>query len=547
MPETRPNSANSFSANPLLQTTVLALFYFVACKLGLRLAIVHPSATAVWPGTGIALAAILLLGYRMWPGVFIGSFFVNLATAGTVVSSLGIATGNTFEALAGAFLVARFANGRKAFENAEDIFRFVIFACAFATTIGASAGTATLFATGIAKGLDPTPVWMTWWLGDMTGAILVTPCLLLWSSRQTGLRDRRSRVVQVVAAASLLMTAVLVFGDSFFVNGEGFSLKFVCLPFVVWTAFELRPREAAFAMLGFAAVAIASTLQAVHGVALSNDRLLIIQVFLGVAALTSLLVSVAVAERDRHDYELRVANNALEERVHQRTKELEDRIARQERAEREVRGLSGRLLQLQDGERRRIARELHDSTGQSMAALIMNLGRMRNKAEKLDAGLCRSLEENEKIAQAVSNELRTTSYLLHPPLLDEVGLRAGLRWYIDGFQERSHIQVSLSMPEELRFSTELETMVFRVVQESLTNIHRHSESATAAIALSNSNGRLRLEIRDEGKGIPQEKLAGAAGVGLRGMRERVKAFGGELEIITDDEGTLVRAVVPVES
>src|ERR1700731_200172 len=120
----------------------LTVLYFVGSKLGLRLAIVHPSATAVWPGTGIALAALLLLGYRVWPGIFLGAFAVSLTTAGSILSSLGIASGNTLEALLGAYLVTRFANGRRVFNRAEDIFKFALLACIVATTLGASFGTA---------------------------------------------------------------------------------------------------------------------------------------------------------------------------------------------------------------------------------------------------------------------------------------------------------------------------------------------------------------------------------------------------------------------
>jgi signal transduction histidine kinase len=259
---------------------------------------------------------------------------------------------------------------------------------------------------------------------------------------------------------------------------------------------------------------------------------------------------VAVSERNRHEQTLHRAKIELEERVFERTRQLEERIAGQERAEQALRGLSARLLQIQDQERRRIARELHDSTGQSLAVLTMNLSQFSKEVEKFRPELASQLTENAAIARAISDELRTTSYLLHPPLLDEMGLQAGLRWYIEGFKERSNIEVSLNLSENLEcLPPDLELMIFRVVQECLTNIHRHSGSATAAISLSNSMGRLTLQIRDQGKGMPPDGLAGTAGtgtagVGLRGMRERVKGFGGELEILSDGKGTLVRAVLP---
>jgi signal transduction histidine kinase len=527
----------------------LILVYFVICKAGLTLAIIHPSATAVWPGTGIALAAILLLGYEVWPGIFVGAFAVNLTTAGSIVSSLGIASGNTLEAVIGAYFVVRFANGRHVFNRAEGIFKFFFFACVVATTASASVGTASLVLTGFSRGVHWESLWFTWWLGNMAGAILVTPCVVLWSSQSGVVRTRRQAVLQSMALLSLLVVSAIVFGTFLPSATQNYPLKFVCIPFVVWVGFEFRPREAALAVLAFSVVALGSMLHAARGVSIPNESLLVTQVFLSVVAMTSLLVSVAVSERNRHEEMLRRAKSELEQRVLERTQELEDRIAAQERADHALRDLSWRLLRAQDDERRRIARELHDSTGQSLAALGMILSHVREKTAS-NPEVSGQIDEGEKITRAVSDELRTTSYLLHPPLLDEMGLKAGLRWYIEGFKERSMITVSLNMPDSLeRLPTDLELMIFRVVQECLTNVHRHSGSSSATISLSNSNEKLTLEICDHGKGMAADRLVAVTGselvgVGLRGMRERVNAFGGELEISSGAQGTTVRAIIP---
>jgi len=360
-------------------------------------------------------------------------------------------------------------------------------------------------------------------------------------------------VLQSIALLSLLLAGAIVFGGFSSVAGQYYALKFMCIPIAVWVAFECRPRETALAVLGFSAIAIGSALHAGRGTSIPNDILLVVQIFMIVVAITGLLVSVAVSERNRHADTLVKAKIELEERVLERTSELEDRIARQERAEQSVRGLSARLLQTQDWERRRIARELHDSTGQTLAALTMNLGTLSKKAASVDAELSSALEENARIAQALSDELRTTSYLLHPPLLDEMGLQAGLRWYVRGFQERTRVHIDLNLPENMeRLQPDMELMIFRVVQECLTNVHRHSGSASAVICLRKLGGILTLEIRDRGQGIPGNRLAemagpGTAGVGLRGMRERVRGFGGELEIISDGHGTVVRATIPLDA
>ena len=466
------------------------LVYFVVCKLGLMLAIVHPSATAVWPGPGIALAAILLLGYEVWPGIFLGAFAVNLTTACSVVSSLGIAAGSTLEAVIGAYLVIRFANGRSVFRHAEGIFKFVVLACVGATSLSASVGTASLVLTGFNRGVHWQSLWLTWWLGNMAGAILVTPCLLLWSSRTEELRSRQQLASQSIAFISLLLVGAIVFGGFSSIAGQGHPLKFICIPFVVWVAFESRPRETALAVLAFSVLAMGSALHAAGGTRIPNESLLVIQIFLSVAAMTSLLVSVTVSERNRHRQNLQKAKIELEERVLERTRELEDRIARQERAEQAVRGLTARLLDSQDQELRRIARELHDSTGQSLTALTMLLAKLRKKISIANPELSAELDEGEQITRSVSDELRTTSYLLHPPLLDEMGLHAGLRAYIEGFQVRSNIEVNLNLPKNReRLPPDLEMMIFRVMQECLTNVHRHSGSPSVTVSLRNSSGK----------------------------------------------------------
>jgi len=228
-------------------------------------------------------------------------------------------------------------------------------------------------------------------------------------------------------------------------------------------------------------------------------------------------------------------------------------ITRRKRAEENFRELSARLLQLQDEERRRIARELHDSMGQFLAALSMNLTPLQQNGYSLDPKARRAIDESLEIVKQLSNEVRTMSHLLHPPLLDDAGLSSAIRWYLEGFSERSKIRVEFQVLEEVgRLPRDLETAIFRIVQECLTNVHRHAASPTVSISMSRTPDEVRIEIKDEGKGISPEKraeldLPGKAGVGLRGMRERVRQLGGRLEIQPRDDrsGTVVLACLPV--
>ncbi len=259
----------------------------------------------------------------------------------------------------------------------------------------------------------------------------------------------------------------------------------------------------------------------------------------------SLIIVLLGEKRRREEQRLVQAQGELEERVKQRTAELDS-------ANQSLRDLSARLMQLQDEERRRIARELHDSVGQMLAGLMMNLASMRRGLEQVNA-MAGQLSDSDALVQEMSKEVRTMSHLLHPPLLDEAGLSSALRWYVDGFSERSKIQVDLELPSHLeRFVPELETAIFRVVQECLTNVHRHSQSPVAKVRITNSANVVRVEVEDRGGGIPPEKQSaiastGTPGVGIRGMRERIRQLGGTLKIDSNNEGTIVIATLPVAS
>jgi signal transduction histidine kinase len=243
--------------------------------------------------------------------------------------------------------------------------------------------------------------------------------------------------------------------------------------------------------------------------------------------------------------QLRKAHDELERKVAERTADLNA-------ANENLGELSGRLQQMRDEERRQIARELHDSVGQLLAAVSMNIAAVQLQVDRLDATSARALSESAMIVEQISSEIRTISHLLHPPLLDAAGLASALRWYVDGFSQRSKIKVELDIPDKFgRLSDEIEIAVFRMVQECLTNIHRHSGGSSAAIRVQEQDHGLFVEVRDHGNGISAEKQleinsSGRAGVGFRGMRERLRQLGGALEIQSDKTGTMVRARLPLD-
>jgi len=256
-----------------------------------------------------------------------------------------------------------------------------------------------------------------------------------------------------------------------------------------------------------------------------------------------------VTARKEAEENYRKLAQTLDAQVRARTRELEQRNAEVLRQAGQVTDLSRRLLQTQDEERRHIARELHDSAGQTLTVLGMSLAQLVQKSGRSSPELAAEAENVQELVQQLHREIRTTSYLLHPPLLDENGLSSALSWYIEGLRERSHVVISLVVSEEIgRLPGDMEVVVFRVVQECLTNIHRHSESKTASIKLARNSDAIVVEVQDSGRGILAQKLvelqSGGSGVGIAGMRERVRQLGGEMKIDSDDSGTRVSLSIP---
>jgi PAS domain S-box-containing protein len=237
------------------------------------------------------------------------------------------------------------------------------------------------------------------------------------------------------------------------------------------------------------------------------------------------------------DEEIRKRQAELERLVEERTTELEQ-------MNRSLRALSTQLFKVEEDERRRIARELHDSTGQVLAALAMTLSRLERESFALNLG---RIEECKQMVSTVTTDIRNLSYLLHPPLIDELGLGSAVHEYAQGFQKRSGIRVQVEIsPEVGRLSEDHEIALFRIVQEALGNIHRHSGSSVANIALLCRGSDVVLEVRDKGRGLPIGSKRTNQGVGLKSMQERLRPFGGSLQIESSENGTTVRATLLAE-
>jgi PAS domain S-box-containing protein len=291
---------------------LLTVVYFIAGKFGLMLASLHASASPVWPAAGIALAALLVLGYRAWPAIFVGALLVNVSTAGNVATSLAIASGNTLEAVCGAWLVNRFAGGTTVFDRPQGVVKFAL-AAVVSTVISPAFGVTSLALAGFADWANYGAIWLTWWLGDTTGDFLIAPLIILWSIASKRRWNRREAVEVGVLLLLLFVLGEAVFCGWLTISARNYPIAFISLPIVIWTAFRFTQRETATGIFILSAIAIWGTM---HGFGpfvgeTENQSLLALQSWTAVLTITAMALSAGMAERGRAEEALRESEASM--------------------------------------------------------------------------------------------------------------------------------------------------------------------------------------------------------------------------------------------
>lgn len=433
-----------FSTRWMLLSIGLIVVYVIAGRFGLRLAFLYPSATPIWPPAGIAVAALLILGNRYWPAVFLGALVVNLTTAGSLETSLAIAFGNTLEALAGAALARRFAQGREAVRQARGILAFTL-AAALATTLSPTIGLTGLAGAGFASWSRYGAIWLTWWLGDLGGVLVVAPAILLWYDEPRVRWTRPQSVELAILLLLLLGTSELVFSGPIPVRLGSYPVEYVFLPILLWMAFRLSTREAASALLLLAAMAIDGTLRGVGPFvrATPNESLLVLQGFMGVASVTTLAFGALVRQRRLVEAQLRHLS-------------ISDPLT----------GLGNyrHLMAVLQGEIRR-----SDRTGRPFAVVFLDVDRLKTINDRYghmvgSRALCRVAEVLRRSCRAVDTAARYGGdefAIVLPeagePAAQHVGLRVQARLEIDS--ERPPVTVSLGIAIYPRDGTTVEALV----------------------------------------------------------------------------------------
>jgi integral membrane sensor domain MASE1 len=327
-PETggSPKPAGLLSPENLALLLCITAIYFFAGRFGLKLAFVHPSLPPIWIPAGIAFAAFILFGYRVWPAVLIGCFLLNVTTSGLVTETFGLPIASTLEGLAGAYLVNRFAGGAKAFDTAQDVFRFAFFACICAPAVGATVGMAAIYPGGRVNLAQCQLLWLTWWLADGIGILLVAPFLILLLRGSHHRLDWSELGELAFLLLALTSLCLIVFGPlSPSLNANRVLQAWLCIPFLIWAAFRFCPLEAAGTMLILFGSAIWGHLHGYCFMARNADpttSLVLLDTFMGVVGTMTLVVAALVMDRRRIEEELLGLQSLLQEAVQEKDREL---------------------------------------------------------------------------------------------------------------------------------------------------------------------------------------------------------------------------------
>ncbi len=529
-------------AAKVIVVVLAAAAYFLAGTIGLRFASVHVSASPVWAPAGMAIAFLLLFGISTWPAILAGAFLVNFTTAGSAVTSASIAVGNTLEGVLGAWLLQRFAQGIHAFDTPADILKAASLAGFLSPTLGATVGVASVMLGQYASQDELTVIWLTWWMGDATGILIVTPAILLWALHPRIEWNRRQRLERILLLLALLVTCAVIFGP-LMNTGHKYPLQFLLVPIMILAAFHFGPRETATLTVLMAAWATYGTINGRGPFASEseNEALLIGQAFLAVNSV--MVLALAAAVQESKEAETRFLTSA-ERLVKKRTQELLHTQAR-------LRTMAQTLTLTEQRERKRMAGELHDYLAQLLVLGKMKLSNVQAHIKHLSGPAASLFQEIDETFTKALSYTRTLMAELSPPVLHELGLPAALQWLADQMKkDRLMVDVRLRT-FDLPLPEHQAILLFHSVRELLINAAKHAGTHQATLALDVADHELRIAVQDKGRGFNTDSLEPTRPghqFGLFSVKERMEELGGWLRVeSTPGRGTTVTLGLPFTS
>lgn len=528
---------------PAVNVAVMALVtgvYFLAGKIGLGFASVHVSASPVWAPAGMAIALLLLFGPSIWPAILAGAFLVNVTTMGSLVTSAAIAVGNTLEGILAAWLLQRFAHGLQAFESTPDILKSAFLAGFLSPTVSATIGVGSLLLSQHAAPEQFVVIWLTWWMGDATGILIVTPAILLWAQYPRIEWTRQQGLELGLLLLVLLLTCAVIFGP-LMNTGHKYPLQFLLVPIMIWAAFHFGPRETATLTVLLAGWATFGT---IHGrgpfaSTSENESLLLGQAFLAVNSLMALALAAAV--RERKDLEARFLDQA-ERLVNKRTQELVHTQSR-------LRTMAQTLTLTEQRERKRMAGELHDYLAQLLVLGKMKLSSLHAQFRSKGGPAETLFQEVDDTFIKALDYTRTLMAELSPSVLHEFGLPTALQWLAEQM-EKDRLTVETRVgTSTLPLAEHQAILLFHSIRELLLNVAKHAGTNHAILTLEATDHLLRISVQDQGQGFNTESLTPVQPghrFGLFSVKERMEELGGWLRVESvPGRGTTVTLGLPL--
>src|SRR5437667_116058 len=513
----------------------VAIGYLGAAKLGLLAAVAQKVVSSAWPPSGVALAALLLLGLRYWPGIAMGAFLLNWTASVPVAGAAGIALGNTLEAVSAVWLLRRVADFRPSLDRFRDVVALVTLGALASTTVSATIGIASLGASGVVGRDALSQLWVGWWSGDALGDVLVAPLLLTWAraTRPAGRWPEAAGRLGVLVE-SVRDHAIVRLDPS----GRVVSWNVGAQHIKGYTAQEIMGRSFACfytpedAAAGKPAQNLREAAQRgrceVQGWRVRKD---------GAPIWAQVTVSALPSEQG----EPRLFVGVIED--------ITERRGAQEQLHRhreQLRDLAARLEAAREAERTRIAREIHDELGQALTALKIDLTWLRRRLPQPAPELAGKVDGMEAILDGTAGAIQRIATELRPGVLDELGLQAAIQWQAREFETRTGIacRVEVGAAHSAVDATRA-TAAFRIFQEALTNVARHAGASSVLVRITLSAQALELSVQDNGRGISDGALSDSRSLGLLGIRERATNLGGTVTITAaSGRGTLLTLSLP---
>lgn len=534
--------------NTFVLLVAVTLLYFVSARLGLAFAVVGNTVTLVWPPSGIALVALLLFGYRLAPGIFLGAWIANASTGLPIEQSSLIALGNVGEALAGTFLLTRLTDFRTDLSRRKDILLLFVLAACVATAVSATVGAFVLVWGRVVDFSGYFTVWISWWLGDMMGILVIAPFLLVCMEHPW----RLPIPLQICEGALLLISVILVSYNVFGVPelaGHGYyPAALSVFPFLIWGALRFDHWGAVTVTLVVSSMAIwgTSTGTGPFAIASTFHSLIGWCAFANIVAVTGLLLAALRAEQRRDQLALRKVHEELEQRVVSRTSELVSAYSRLAKAMADRCQLESDLIRVSETQQKLIGQELHDGLGQHLtslsffaATLSQNLGRQgSNEASKAE-------RIHQMLAEAIAMT-RDIAHGLYPVAMESRGFIGALKQLLERTQSATGIDCSFQHDiDEPNFDSLVTINLYRFAQEAITNVVKHSGARRLSITLGQAEKDFVLSISDDGVGI--DAVSRGKGVGIQSLRQRTNLLGGQFDIRPGEPaGTVVSIRYPIE-